>query len=1454
MNRNEYNSNISRAKYVYSSDNTNNIKTESTQFHPQLKNLDDDEDLFSPISDQEHSGKIIHQSTEHSYDNMGNRVVTTKTVREIDAEDDKNKIFNQSKKSYTSKNFLGSKHDKPSIKHQIISKYTNSKSEVEKQRALYSSPDFQSGSPYDSPIDLNDLKNSDEFDEEENNEKYLYENRYRNGKNEIKYTKNQRYEYGIKNINNNLYGNNRDESPEVEIISPGGYMANFSSGSEIEDNQMKSFDNYKTSGINDNRYNFNRFPRNRNINYELEKPEGFDYLRNNERARKNNRIPKDMQNGQFLNRSEYRKKIVDESYQSDRRDFQSPDRNIKGEKRFRNVTDGMIDSKGPTIEDKKVTKIIMTNKVVNTQRNKLYEKNIKKTKVCKNKLSKNKTNLSEIDAAKIIQAWWRRRYAGEEEVYDITVKKAIKLQSFIRGFLVRKKVLRYITLAIYYQSFCDKLQDVLCNNVKRDIFNFLKNNYSYNKRNIPRNRNRPINNNRNIPNNKNITNREVIITRRERTTQQNIPQNRKYNILRAPTAINQRTNRYPQTVQRSFIQNPMSYTSPITYTNQTQINYRSPETYQTRQTDVRIYHISPDIYNRNLNYNYSHTLNKSFDYIVNDRLITHYTNSNRSIYNNYNRVENIDDKNRNISPSFGVLNQNKTTKTKILTTNYSQSDLNNRKKIYKSDSNQNIAKTTTTTKRIKKITTTKKNKIPTKKTKMTIKKKNNIKNKSISKGYQKNEIISGGTLSIVKLPNRKMKNSESEDVYTRIKEKRVEKYEKFEKKKKESRFKEPNIIDNQLSISIIKIPTEKKDKKIREEYVRYIEKPVEIIKEKEKIVIQKEPKPETAEEGNDTQLFDMKICKRVEMSIEASTETKEIIKNEIKEIEIFKKREREKNKQINKYKKDIEMQKMKNKLDKLKGAMRIADYWKGRVLNKKFKQYRNNSAQYPRFENIIVKTNQIRIVQDRPELIETEVQHEQEDNYIDEDNLVIEIKGTKPQVSESITQYDKPETKITQNSLFTIIGEPKKEVIGKVETAEAECNTFNETVEQGVNAVVEEEPKPKNIEVQIRTVKRSLVKMEIPLLKKIWLRKAFRTFRDNCNRPEYHKVIGRQILRMALLRWRFIKGYGPDRYGNAYDRDGNLLYKTKPKVADFVAQQEFTVKKEDQSTQYIPIENIISTLKQIEIGAAYKKKKKPEKVDQNVGNDIRLAEVVQRGETITYKYQKKEKPENKIAKNQRLEIKKTLKEVKEQGTEMALVENKISKLEKLNISGAEYKLRNQKNLRQKELLIQMIYRKMMGDKLALSETLLHWLKQTLLMLQIEQFDLDQKKRRFASISKNDRFSLIEEIKKIEKGTQIEKAENKIQTMNNIKVIRIKEMKDFEVNVNVPAQFDIEKIRTNNENKITYKSIKKPVVLVTHKENEMNIYSQKYIFNEEVKKGIHQSYNPRIKRKNNSNIN
>ena len=63
----------------------------------------------------------------------------------------------------------------------------------------------------------------------------------------------------------------------------------------------------------------------------------------------------------------------------------------------------------------------------------------------------------------------------DEELYEMIDNMATLIQSHVRGFLVRKKVLRYITLAIYYQSFCDKIQDVLCIHVRNEVFQILKN-------------------------------------------------------------------------------------------------------------------------------------------------------------------------------------------------------------------------------------------------------------------------------------------------------------------------------------------------------------------------------------------------------------------------------------------------------------------------------------------------------------------------------------------------------------------------------------------------------------------------------------------------------------------------------------------------------------------------------------------------------------------------------------------------------------------------------------------------------------------------------------------------------------------------------------------------------------------------------------------------------------------
>ena len=1502
-----------------------------------LDNLDDDSDFFAPSKTKVRPGKIIHQSTEHSIDKRGIRVVKTKTIREIDSINDipknRNKKIKIIAKNKSQSNY--NNYNKNIIKKNI-SKNLDIKT-FKSKKAEINSPDLFQGSP---------------------------------------------------NYN--------------KIISPVGYVPYYSSESDFDDYHMKSFDiNNKKN--NKKRKNIKIVKNIQSINYELEDPEGFDYLRSNEINRGRNLSKGYMNNKKaklteiILNKSEFynNNRLINNSYQSDFRDFQSPDRDITNQNKFRKITENMLDSKGPSNDDKKVTKSIKTK--INMEKN-VYIKKYKNKKIINNNNMYNNNNLSQIEAAKIIQKWWRNSKYREEEVYDITVKTAIKLQSFIRGYLVRKKVLRYITLAIYYQSFCDKLQDVLCNHVKKNIFNELK---IYKKPKIKKSSTNMIN----ITNNNN---------------------------------------------SRSFISS---------------IGYKSPLTYQSPLT-----FINTSEYNNNTN------INNYSQYI-----------------NNY--------KHRNVLKKHYLKEAN--------------TSMNNiRNKILKNNHKNNIVENYETVKTTKRIITS------------------NM--RQINRKKSKNEIISGGTLSIIKLPNRRINYSESEDIFTHIKETQKKIYS-----------------SNNIKTNYNEEQKRKSDSN----------------KIFEKIIIREELKPETAEDGNNRQIFSMEISNNVNMAIKASLGTKRVTKEEIKELEIIKKREKQNNKKIKIYKKNYETEKNKNKLSNLKHAIKIVEYHKKSIFKKIFEKLRQNSikknnkdnkdnkdmtyeiqtandiqikqnlkekkdfslqispekteegiqanpeqnikklfmkkllitenrsisfegkernnqennkiisndklkilsnikkeefghqigswetkieknennniniinekpklietgiqyqtsenkitkteldiisktskedkkwnpviskvnneiniinvkpekieegSQYSNIKNKIEKNDDINIIQERPKLVDTEIQHEPQDNFItkskldiiskisknDESSQVEEIILTrnnnkiskikddiniiskKPEKVDECTQYvkleniigktkeykilskkkdltekgiqpEKIENKISKSKLAIISKQSTKDKIWikpwnpiisrnhsainfipstqKQKTIETgiqyiqqensiykikdiniihnrpklidteiqhdleenivdkknklqieiksnkekpqykdevtQCDLENnQTMDEGINTVNEEDLKPKKIEIKIRTVKRSIHEIEIPLLKKIWLRKAFKTFKQNCQRPAYHKIIKKELLRMYLLKWRFIKGYGPDRYGNIYDRNGILLYKTKGKVVDEQIQQEFVIEKEEQSTQYTPIENVISTLKQMEIKGIQKIKKEIEKNDIAVGNDTILLESIQRSNELSYKNNKKEKKINEIFKNFNIEIKHKEKILKDESTNIENIpydDNKISNIEKISITNEDYVLKKKISSRKKTLLTQMIYKKIINEKLILCDYLRKWLKQTLNLSHKIQ------KKNSVKITQNDKFSLIEKIQKAEMGTQIEQEENKIENTEKINIINIIEKKDYQINVNFPNKFNI--INPQNQTNISYQNQKKIPVLKIEKENNVNILGENNFINyEEIK--------------------
>ena len=253
-----------KEKYTHSSCFSENINQKQFPHSSNFKSFEKDIEFFTKSKNQDRPGKIIiHQSTQQSFDDQGNRVVKTKTVREIGIIDTRRSV--QSKRS-----------NNTSQKHYNKSKYSKI-NEIERQKALYSSPDYQNSSPYGSPIYNKDIKNKNFLKDAGYKTNYRYESKNIKEYNNGAYSQRERYEYVSETGNRPRYGSSQQDSPEIEIVSPVGYAANYSSGSEFDEGQMRSLDNYRTSKKNENKSYGKRIKQLKNLNYEMEDPEGFDY-------------------------------------------------------------------------------------------------------------------------------------------------------------------------------------------------------------------------------------------------------------------------------------------------------------------------------------------------------------------------------------------------------------------------------------------------------------------------------------------------------------------------------------------------------------------------------------------------------------------------------------------------------------------------------------------------------------------------------------------------------------------------------------------------------------------------------------------------------------------------------------------------------------------------------------------------------------------------------------------------------------------------------------------------------------------------------------------------------------------------------------------------------------------------------------------------------------------------
>ena len=264
--------------------NSNPTKDQKTKIKKEIntKDYSEDSDFFEDFTPYQRTGRIIHQSTEQSYDDKGNKVTKTKIVREID-------------------NTSNSKRNYHEIK--VLNNRTKNKIETKTKGDIYSSPDFQTSPIYESPPIFNNQNNNIEEIGYKTN--YIYESRKINGKNVGEYSTKEKYEYvNKKGKKESRYEKSTSGSPRVtEMISPVHYVDN-SSGSEFDENQIKSFDNYHYSIKTHNTNIYNNQKKDK-LNYELEEPEGFDYLSKNERKVSNEDLKS---SSRYINRSKVRNK------------------------------------------------------------------------------------------------------------------------------------------------------------------------------------------------------------------------------------------------------------------------------------------------------------------------------------------------------------------------------------------------------------------------------------------------------------------------------------------------------------------------------------------------------------------------------------------------------------------------------------------------------------------------------------------------------------------------------------------------------------------------------------------------------------------------------------------------------------------------------------------------------------------------------------------------------------------------------------------------------------------------------------------------------------------------------------------------------------------------------------------------------------------------------------------
>ena len=518
------------------------------------------------------------------------------------------------------------------------------------------------------------------------------------------------------------------------------------------------------------------------------------------------------------------------------------------------------------------------------------------------------------------------------------------------------------------------------------------------------------------------------------------------------------------------------------------------------------------------------------------------------------------------------------------------------------------------------------------------------------------------------------------------------------------------------------------------------------------------------------------------------------------------------------------------KNEKISYIRNIKKVDKGQQMDKKYNIIKRNESiniiskkPNKKYYNTIKRSESFKIINSKKIYQDEEIQHIPEKNTIQSETF--EIIREKPKTKDGSCQYVPSKSKICRSSSYSVLTAQKKKVYYTIRK-----NNFSiikkrkNTIEKGEQCNFEQKLKSNEIKIG-NNIQRVTIKNFYEILEKYWKRKQLKKFINNWKSKIKEGALKKELIRMALLKWRFVKGYGGDRYGIIYDRNGKKIGEKEGEIKDISIQNDLDEEINNSKLRRKNSQIRIISQKPVYIKSNISKKKT---VDAGTGDGVNhtLNEKVLNMVNLTYK--RKPKGVNKISGKNFFKITKPEKKYINQGTSMIPTFNKIESVNRMFIHN-DYL--NNMQYRKRDLLLQIISKCIIREKYKVNDVFTNWYRKTIRIIE-------QERRRKLSvnksiITKNDKFEIINKKEKRDKNCGNIYVPNKIQRTSKMEFKQKKLKKDEGIIASFPPVFIKENLKTSKINNDIYKSNKNPIILrKTQSESTTILASNKKIITKE----------------------